>query len=66
MKERKLAPYWTNTSSNSLAGKLIREGSADVKVTMEDLLAGGTLRARIDEQIVYNQLDGNENLVIAN
>ncbi len=63
MKERKLAPYWTNTSSNSLAGKLIREGSADVKVTMEDLLAGGMLHARIDEQIVYNQLDGDEDAI---
>jgi hypothetical protein len=48
LKERKLAAYWANTSGNGLVGKLIREGSTDVKVAMEDLLAGGTLRARID------------------
>ncbi len=63
LNKRVFAAYWANTSSNSLAGKLIREGSVELKVTMEDLLAGGTLHARIDEQIVYNQLSGNENAI---
>ena len=58
--KKKLATYWANTSSNSLAGKLIREGSKDIKITMEDLLNGGTLHTKIDEQIVFNQLDHNE------
>ncbi len=61
--KRKFATYWANTSSNSLAGKLIREGSRDVKVTMEELLSGGTLRTKIDEQIVFNQLDRNESAI---
>jgi hypothetical protein len=63
LKKGKFTSYWANTSSNSLAGKLIREGSADVKVTMEDLLAGGTLHTKIDEQIVYNQLDNGDSAV---
>ena len=58
--DKKFSTYWANTSSNSLVGKLIREGSKDVKVTMEDLLNGGILHTRIDEQIVFNQLDHNE------
>ena len=58
--EKKLSTYWANTSSNSLVGKLIREGSKDIKITMEDLLNGGTLHTRIDEQIVFNQLDHDE------
>lgn len=58
--KNKLATYWANTSSNSLVGKLIREGSKDVKITMEDLLKGGTLHTKIDEQIVFNQLDRDE------
>ncbi len=61
--ERKFTTYWANTSSNSLIGKLIREGSVDVKLTMEDLLAGGTLHTKIDEQIVYNQLDNVEDAI---
>ena len=58
--EKKLSTYWANTSSNSLAGKLIREGSKDIKIIMEDLLRGGVLRTKIDEQIVFDQLDHNE------
>ena len=53
----KLAPYWANTSSNSLAGKLIREGDESVKETFETLLKGDVIRCPIDEQIVYDQLD---------
>ena len=60
LEKKKLSTYWANTSSNSLAGKLIREGSKDIKVTMEDLINGGILHTRIDEQIVFNQLDHNE------
>ena len=51
--------YWANTSSNSLVGKLIREGEPEIKTVMEDLLDGKVLHTRIDEQIVYNQLDQN-------
>ncbi len=58
--EKKLSAYWANSSSNSLVSKLIREGSRSLKVTMEDLLEGGTLRAKIDEQIVFSQLECNE------
>ena len=60
LEKKKLSTYWANTRSNSLAEKLIREGSKDIKVTMEDLINGGTLHTRIDEQIVFNQLDHNE------
>ena len=58
--KKKFSTYWANTSSNSLVGKLIREGSKDVKMIMENLLKGGTLHTRIDEQIIFNQLDHNE------
>ena len=55
--------YWANTSSNSLVGKLIREGSRRVKESFERLLSGETIKTPIDEQIVYNQLDGNEDAI---
>ena len=55
--------YWANTSSNSLVGKLIREGSADVKIKMEDLLAGKVLHTQIDEQIVFSQLDESQSAI---
>ncbi len=61
--KKKFAPYWTNTSSNSLVGKLIREGSAETKIVMEDLLSGKTLRTQIDEQIIFSQLGRKESAI---
>jgi hypothetical protein len=52
-------PYWANTSENSLAGKLIREGNPGIKQNFEKLLNGKNIEASIDEQIVFNRLDNN-------
>ena len=60
---KKLNTYWANTSSNSLAGKLIREGNRNVKLEFEALMHGETISAVIDEQIVYNQLSGKKGAV---
>ncbi|MBD5503029.1 MAG: AAA family ATPase [Lachnospiraceae bacterium] len=59
----RVATYWANTSSNSLVGKLIREGSPDIKMTMEDLLHGKIFHTIIDEQIVFNQLNHNDSAI---
>ena len=63
LKTRKFSTYWANTSSNSLIGKLVREGSKRTKLIMEDLLEGKALHTEIDEQIVFNQLDHNESAI---
>lgn len=49
--------YWANTSSNKMIGKLLQEGAADIKISMEDLLNGGILHTEIDEQVVFDQLN---------
>lgn len=56
---KKFAAYWADTSFNALVGKLIRKGDPSVKMDKEALLSGKSIRARIDEQIVFDQLDGN-------
>ncbi len=58
--KKKATAYWANSSSNSLVGKLVREGSADIKQEFEELISGRSIRASIDEQIVYGELDGSE------
>ncbi len=58
--KKKAAAYWANSSSNSLAGKLIREGSVGLKQEFEKLMTGQSILTPIDEQIVYGELDGNE------
>ncbi len=57
--KQRFATYWANTSSNSLVGKLIQEGTAEIKIVMEDLLQGKSFHASFDEQIVLRQLDHN-------
>ncbi|MCI8785516.1 MAG: AAA family ATPase [Eubacterium sp.] len=57
--------YWANTSSNSLVGKLLREGSRQVKADFEKLLNNEQIWRPIDEQIVYNQLDDNDEAVFS-
>ena len=56
----KLATYWANTSSNSLANKLLQEGNRRIKEKFEILLRGKSIQSPIDEQIAYNQLNGSE------
>ena len=55
--------YWANTSSNSLVGKLLREGNRGIKEKFETLLRGERIQSEIDEQIVFNRLDGSEKAV---
>ena len=61
--EKKVGAYWANTSSNSLVGKLIREGSPDVKKLFEHLMQGESIWMEIDEQIVYDQLSTAKNAI---
>ncbi len=61
--KKRVGLYWANTSSNSLVGKLIREGEAGIKIRMEQLLQGESLYTVLDEQIVFNQLDQGEDAV---
>ncbi len=61
--KREIGSYWVDSSSNGLISKLIKTGSAGIKKTMEILLEGGVIEKRIDEQIVYNQLDKKENAI---
>ncbi len=61
--EGRLKPYWANTSSNGLVSQLIRKGSRDIKIQFEDLLRGGTIETEIDEEIIFSQLDLDENSI---
>lgn len=63
--KKKVAPYWANTSSNSLAGTVIREGNVQTKEAFETLLRGDSIITELDEQIVYGQLDLDEDAIWA-
>lgn len=61
--KHQFAPYWANTSSNSLIGKIIREGTRQIKESFKQLLDGKSILTEIDEQIVYDQLDLDESAI---
>ncbi|MCI9596686.1 MAG: AAA family ATPase, partial [Firmicutes bacterium] len=63
LRRKETDAYWANSSSNGLAGKLIREGGKSVKLDFETLLDGKTIVTELDEQIVYGELDGNETTI---
>ena len=55
--------YWANTSSNSLVGKLLKEGNRYIKQNFEKLLSGEHLHVLIDEPFVYDQMRENETAI---
>ena len=63
LSEKELKPYWASTSANALVNKLIRTASPDIKEMMEDLLCSNEIVVSFDEQIIFNQLDTDENAI---
>ncbi|MCD7818720.1 MAG: ATP-binding protein [Lachnospiraceae bacterium] len=61
--EKKLKPYWMNTSGNALVGKLVQEGSLRIKDEFETLLQGGYIVTKIDESITYAELSNDSKTV---
>ncbi len=62
-KKGKYDTYWSNTSGNGLVNQLIQKGNPGIKQIMEDLLQGKSFEAKIDEKIVFDQLNGSADAV---
>ena len=54
------APYWANTSSNSIVKELIAEGSEEIRCEVEHLIAGGFLEKPVHEEITYGDIHASE------
>lgn len=54
--EGKLAPYWVNTSENTLMKQLIAQGTSDFKADLEQLLKEEVIEKNIEEGIIFPQL----------
>lgn len=52
----RLAPYWANTSANSLVSSLVRAADSDFKSDFERLLQGQAVREALSDQIVFADL----------
>ncbi len=50
------APYWANTSSNSIVRDLIERADSDTKGEIERLIEGGSIEKPVHEDITYGEI----------
>lgn len=56
-------PYWSNTSSNSIIKELVEEADFGMRQEIENLIAGGTIRKPVQEDITYDDIhESQDNL----
>ena len=55
----RLECYWANSSGNGLVSQLLQSGSVELKTQFEVLLQGGSLEAEVEDQIVFEDLNGS-------
>ena len=61
--KRKFGAYWASTSSNRLISSLLKTAPPKIKELMEDLLNNREIVVSFDEQLVFEQLDQDENAI---
>lgn len=58
LKYQEFKPYWANTSNNGLVSLVLRQASPELKMEMERLLDGKSIKTSIDEQLIFDTLTG--------
>lgn len=56
-----LISYWINTSSNKMIGDIIRRHPVRSKHEIEQLMAGNVVHKKINENLTFQYMDGDEN-----
>ncbi len=62
-KEKKLQPYWINTSDNRIVDSLLSRGGMELKKELEQLIRGESIEKAIDENIVLKEVTQREDLL---
>ena len=57
LKKKEFVSYWANSSSNKLISDLIVNADEDIKEEISKLLQGDFISTKMDEEIVFTQLD---------
>ena len=60
---KRFSAYWANSSSNLLVSTLLQTGDISIKSHFQDLINEKTICCSLDEEIIYSQLDENENAI---
>ncbi len=56
----KPASYWKNTSDNAIIRSFIDYAGSGIQKKMEKLMAGDTIRQKIEENLTYDYLHSSE------
>ena len=56
-KEKQFLNYWVNTSDNALIKHLLQRHAFAVEKDIQTLLEGGTIEKKLDENIVFSELE---------
>jgi hypothetical protein len=59
-KEKKLKPYWINTSDNKIVESLLSRGGKELKEELELLIRGESIEKAIDENIILKDITVDE------
>ena len=49
-------PYWTNTSSNDIVRRMVKEANRATRAELETLMNGGTIEKPVHEEITYEDV----------
>ena len=58
-----LACYWVNTSGNQIIKDLLMKSNLEVKKVLQTLLEGGSIQRVVYEDLVFDDLKKNKNLI---
>jgi hypothetical protein len=61
--EKEIKPYWVNTSANKLVKNIIQKAPDTLKDEIKKLLLGNVIRKKINENIIFSQVEGDENVL---
>lgn len=61
--EGALKAYWVNTSGNDIIKHLINKSSETIKTKIQKLLQGESINARVNEHLVYTDLNYSESAI---
>ena len=53
-------PYWLNTSDNQLINSLLSTGGAELKIELEQLIRGESIKKHINENIVMKEITAKD------
>ncbi len=58
--DKKLAPYWVNTSDNQLIKKLLINADEELREDLENLMQDKPIRKYIDENLIFSDLTNSQ------